>query len=95
MNNHVALVQQDDGRVVVPCFFGGQLTVGDDDDAVADLRQARSGAIDADGARTAVRFNGIGRKTLAIIDIETHQPVRVEGYQRDPSDRGRSTPSPS
>ena len=66
----IGAVHQHDARL--PDFRLGLVHagIGDDDHQIVFLGQARGGAVDADHARTRGRGDGIGRKAVAIVDVQ-------------------------
>ena len=63
--------------------------IGDHDDAVADLGQARRRAIDAERPAAARRLDGVGREALAIVDVE-HIDLLIAAGSRPPRAESRS-----
>ena len=46
------------------------IRIGADDDEVAFLREAGGGAVDANDSGAALALDGVGRETLAVVDIQ-------------------------
>src|SRR5260370_27318133 len=65
----ILLVDEDDARLKAARFSVVEIRVGDDDDLVARHRKSRSRAVQADDAGTRRRFDDVGRKTRAGVDI--------------------------
>lgn len=53
-----------------PAVFFLKICVGADDDEVTFLREAGGGAVDADDAGVFLAADGVGRETLAVIDVQ-------------------------
>lgn len=63
----IAVVDENDGRPMILCFFGCHAGVGGDDDFVAGLHAAGGGAIECDF--TLFSGDDIGAEALTVVDV--------------------------
>lgn len=57
-----------------------EIRIGDDDDLVARHRKSCSRAVQADDTGTGSRFDDVGRKTRAGVDIDDRGSRKVRRY---------------